>query len=205
MVVVAAAAVLLSGKLRPTTALVAVASGVLWLGVNFSYQGPSPIAAGPPVASARPIQSNFSSPVSDQGRWAANWMALQQWSESPLLGIGLGGFLIQSETRFSHPMIIHSTPIWILAEFGLLGAGFLVFAVVVLGRPMWSTRAGNSPPLNAMLLILVMFAVFCQFHEMLYQRFFWLYISLLAAEPTLFASMPATTETVTGTPTESFH
>ena len=41
------------------------------------------------------------------------------------LGVGLGVFHAKSTMWAGHALVIHSTPLWILAEFGLLGgAGF---------------------------------------------------------------------------------
>lgn len=122
-----------------------------------------------------PMQSAISSEASNQERWATMRYGIEMWLHSPLIGEGLGVFIANSTERFGHPTVIHSTPIWILAEFGLIGAAVLGWSFLKLWR--YSTRSGSphdDRPRIALLLLLIAFVVFSQFHEMLFQRIFWL-------------------------------
>lgn len=133
------------------------------------------------------LQSHMSNDASDAGRWAANTMALKALMESPIFGIGLGGFLEISPERFGFPMVIHSTPIWILAELGLVGAGGLGFAVFVFARHLffyWQRGSQN----RSLLLLLIAFSIFCLMHEILFQRIFWFALGILIAKPSLAGS-----------------
>ena len=53
-------------------------------------------------------------------------IGLKMWRESIFLGSGLGVFLAKSPESFNKYIVIHSTPIWILAEFGILGFTLLI-------------------------------------------------------------------------------
>ena len=70
---------------------------------------------------------------------------------------------------------------WILAEFGLVGA------VVVASLPVWlAWRRRFRPPgpreiaASAVVLLLAFFAIFSLVHDVAYQRVWWLAIGLLA-------------------------
>lgn len=132
------------------------------------------------------MQSALSGESSNQER-VETWMrAFELWRQSPFIGAGLGVFMAESPARLGHPTVIHSTPLWILAEFGLLG-------LAVMGWTGWKllrfalpaapgrTQDGVRPTRAALLLLLVMFAIFSLFHEMLYQRILWLVLGALLA------------------------
>jgi len=110
------------------------------------------------------------------------------WLSSPIFGSGLGAAIRQNLGFNGAPLVIHSTPIWILAEFGLVG-----FAVV-LSLPcylLWQTRAKLwrairrrclSPYHMGLLGICLVFGLFGLGHEIAYQRLFWLLIGAFAAQ-----------------------
>jgi hypothetical protein len=134
--------------------------------------------------STLPIGSPFSGEYSDQAHWRANYEAIKMWRESPLIGGGLGVFLAQKAELFGYPVIIHSTPLWILAEFGLVGLAVLGWAAFALVRYLVIRKAWKGPPeTRALMLLLLAFAAFCQLHEVLYQRIFWLALGALLAVP----------------------
>ena len=104
------------------------------------------------------------------------------WLQAPVLGAGLGVFHEKSQEWVGQPQVIHSTPIWILAEFGLLGGAVFGWAFVLPARH--ATRFGKSQPARRVLLfLLVAFAIFCLVHEILYQRIFWLVLGAVLAQP----------------------
>jgi hypothetical protein len=94
----------------------------------------------------------------------------------PLFGAGLGAFVATFEHEHGRFLIIHSTPVWLLAETGIIG--FLAFAVpylIALGAGLRSSGKGLSD-VGGTLLVLALLAVgvMCQVHELLYQRSLWL-------------------------------
>ena len=140
-----------------------------------------------PVQSA-PVQSAISGESSDQERLETLGRAFELWRQSPFIGAGLGVFMAKSPGWLGHPTVIHSTPLWILAEFGLLGlavmgwAGWKLVRFALPAAP-GRTQGGAVPARAALLLLLAMFAVFSLFHEMLYQRMLWLVLGALLALP----------------------
>jgi len=132
-------------------------------------------------------QSNFSADDSNQERWITIVKGLEMWQEYPVLGSGLGVFHARSSMWTLHPQVIHSTPIWILAEFGLVGAatlGGLFFFLSCHG-----IRSSSIQPARRILLfVLLVFTMFCLLHEISYQRIFWLVLGAVLAVP--FAARP---------------
>lgn len=110
---------------------------------------------------------------------------LEMWRDAPLLGAGLGVFIEKSPLWFEKPIIIHCTPIWILAEFGLAGALILFTAFFRLWAFTWRARLirfGKEKHL-AIFMLLGVFAIFGAVHEIFYQRIFWLILGACLALP----------------------
>lgn len=128
------------------------------------------------------LQASMSSEASDQGRWAANLLGLKLWLTSPIAGIGMGVFLEKSVFAFGFPIIIHSTPIWLLTEFGLFGLGIMFYTIYIFVSHLRSSKA-SMPSDKALLLLIVAFVFFCQLHEILFQRILWFTIGALMALP----------------------
>ncbi len=86
------------------------------------------------------------------------------------------------------PLLIHSTPLWLLAEAGIVG--FLVFLVPALYLLLSEFgRARGDAGAKLIVLCLVAFGVMAMPADMLYQRTFWLLIGAgLALMPQ--ASLP---------------
>ena len=128
------------------------------------------------------VQSNLSGEGSNLERWETLTHGLEMWRQSPLLGAGLGVFHAKSPIWMGHAQVIHSTPLWILAEFGLLGGAVFGWAFFLLARH--AIRFGKTQPARRiLLLLLVAFAIFGLAHEMLYQRIFWLMLGAVLAQP----------------------
>jgi hypothetical protein len=91
----------------------------------------------------------------------------------PLLGAGLGAFMNQ-QGHAADAIVIHSTPLWLLGETGLVG--FVVLATPVV-RIFWIELAKIGKRQTAgffLILIIAAFGVVSNAHEILYQRAFWL-------------------------------
>ncbi|MDA1325820.1 MAG: O-antigen ligase family protein [Proteobacteria bacterium] len=100
----------------------------------------------------------------------------------PFFGGGLGGFIHSEIGAGRAPLVIHSTPLWLLAETGLVG-------LVILSAPIFRIFRceirRDTPDNSAFLLMLIIagFAVMSLVHEMLYQRTFWLLLGAALASP----------------------
>jgi len=126
------------------------------------------------AASSGLPQFNFSSESSDMHRWRGYEHALALWWESPLIGAGLGAFIARSPEWFGFPMVVHSTALWILAEFGLFGILMFGTAFLVFVRHLVCVRSRMQIADRALLLLLICFSTFSLLHEVFYQRIFWL-------------------------------
>jgi hypothetical protein len=129
------------------------------------------------------IGVHFSDPaVSDTERFESIRHGLETWASNPFLGAGLGVSLERSALLHGAPIIVHSTPVWILADFGFLGA--LILGAIYVGIFLFSyRRLSGAPPYRAIVLILGIFAVFGLAHEIFYQRIFWLVLGACMALP----------------------
>lgn len=121
------------------------------------------------------VQSQISSADSNQERWLTLIYGFKMWCHSPFFGEGLGVFIANSTDRFGHSTVIHNTPLWILAELGLVGAVVLGWSFLKLwGYSIKAVSTQDELSRSALLLLLIAFIVFSQFHEMLFQRIIWL-------------------------------
>jgi hypothetical protein len=125
---------------------------------------------------------------SDRQRITVYREALSLWRDHPLRGIGLGGHLSWQQTqKIERPMVIDSTPIWLLTETGLFGfIGFAGFAIMV-ARHLW-TRARTSPaPDDRMmaasgLMILIAFGIMSAVLQLMYARILWLLLGFILTQ-----------------------
>ena len=131
-----------------------------------------------------PVPAIVPTEVSTSERIVSLLGALKLFVENPIFGAGLGAFQNQKIlTAEGYPLVIHSTPLWLLAELGIVG--FLAFAVPALYLLVteWR-RAWHDHASAVIVLCLVAFAVMSMPADMLYQRTFWLVIgTALAATP----------------------
>ena len=124
----------------------------------------------------------FSSPSSNQERWSTIVHGFELWLQSPFVGAGLGVFNAKSPAWFGYPQVIHSTPLWMLAECGLLGAAVFAWGLFLPVR--YAIRFDRTlPPYRILLLLLPAFAIFGLAHEIFFQRIFWLVLGAALAQP----------------------
>ena len=98
-----------------------------------------------------------------------------------LLGSCLGVFYNISEKVLGKNFVIHSTPLLILTEFGIVG--FLTFSVFFLRFNFWLYQSNcNSISLRCLKLVLIVFIVASLFHDLFYQRVFWLVLGVSLAQ-----------------------
>lgn len=117
----------------------------------------------------------------DSLRWDSLRAGLHMWEGAPFFGAGLGVFMHESARLFPLPMVVHSTPIWWLAEFGL--AGFIVFAGGLVGLIIWGGRHINHMPARFVIMLAFVFAMFGLVHDIFAQRIFWFLLGAVLALP----------------------
>lgn len=109
--------------------------------------------------------------------------ALSLWQSSPFIGIGLGRFLSESSGYLDKQYIIHSSPLWVLTEIGLLGIAIVTAGLFSLMRLACNLLREAEHPCREVALTLCFALMTCiimmQFHDLMYQRILWLIIGLL--------------------------
>ena len=119
----------------------------------------------------------------------------EQWRENPVFGLGLGGH-IEKRKELGLPVVLqHSTPLWVLEEFGLVGFGLflMAFGLLLWGlRQNWPAVGACGPPI---MLLLTGWAAMSIMHEMFHQRLVWFVLGALLAKPLVEAKGPSTDST----------
>jgi hypothetical protein len=118
------------------------------------------------------LASNFAS--SDAERTLTLEGAWNMFLDAPLFGAGLGAFVNDQFQMTSRFLVIHSTPLWLLAEFGLVGTVIISAPLV---RALWGELRQPAPKDDAgvmLIAIIIAFAIMSLVHEMMYQRLLWL-------------------------------
>lgn len=110
---------------------------------------------------------------------AERFLSIQQgielWLTHPVVGAGLGAFHRLGLGSVISQLVIHSTPIWILAEFGLVGV-FVVASYPTLRIFNWIRGVERERSVRGVFLVglMLLFFLFSLAHEISYQRIFWL-------------------------------
>lgn len=125
------------------------------------------------MRSARPL-AGLSVPVSDNERWLTLVGGWEMFLDHPLLGAGLGAYIKD------HDIVIHSVPLWLMAEMGLVGLAIMAAPIFMI----FLTEARRPDKDTAgliLILIITTFAAFGLVHDILYQRGFWLMLGAALA------------------------
>jgi glycosyltransferase involved in cell wall biosynthesis len=124
---------------------------------------------------------------SNAERWLSLVDGLQMFLAHPLFGAGLGAFVDMMERQRHEFLIIHSTPIWLLAETGIVG--FTIFVApyfYVLRREIRASLAGDVDSARILLVLsLIAFGAMSQVHDLMYQRAFWLLLGAAVFSPVI--------------------
>jgi uncharacterized membrane protein YbhN (UPF0104 family) len=129
-----------------------------------------------------PLALTSESPASNREHLESIRHGLETWKKHPFLGAGLGVAFEESALWHGSSLVIHSTPVWILADFGLLGT--LVLDTVYIGMFFYSYRhISDAASYGSIVMLLGIFAIFGLVHEIFYQRIFWLVIGACIALP----------------------
>lgn len=102
--------------------------------------------------------------------------AFSMWQEHPFFGAGLGAFYTGSADAYGMAIVQHNSVMWVLSEMGLFG--LMIFAGLFLSliRFAFFSNCKRGIRQNAVILLLLTLGAMAMFHEMLYQRIFWLFL-----------------------------
>lgn len=121
--------------------------------------------------------------ASTHERWMTIVGGVKLFISHPVFGVGLGAFRNEIVlTTDGIPLVIHSTPVWLLAEMGI--AGFAVFTgpALYIFRSEW--RHARKDKASALIVLcFVAFAVMSGHGDIFYQRTFWLLAGASLAIP----------------------
>jgi O-antigen ligase len=106
---------------------------------------------------------------------------LAMFQAHPIFGAGLGAYMEEQLRSTGTPLVIHSTPVWLLAETGILG--FAVFLGAAARIFFQAVRRRGEPAALLLILILTAMAVMSSVHDMFYARAFWLLLGAALAVP----------------------
>ncbi|MBS4044914.1 MAG: flippase-like domain-containing protein [Alphaproteobacteria bacterium] len=138
------------------------------------------------------LQVSIERQSGDLERWTSITDGWAMWLERPVFGHGLGAYMHHYLSTTGGPLVIHSVPVWLLAETGLVG---LLAVAATFGVAMWHaycgmTRANTAGWAVGLLVALVTLGAAVTVHDFFSQRSFWFLLGLLAALPQ-GAPMPA--------------
>lgn len=139
-----------------------------------NYVAPSSYLRGVPVL----IDSVFLG-SSNLQRLKSMADGLNLFLSHPVFGVGLGVYF-NEQLRLGTALVIHSTPIWLLAEGGVVGLAAFAIPGALIFMHAWRERQYDVSA-QAIILTLVTFAVMSSVHELLYQRMLWLVLGVSLA------------------------
>ena len=120
----------------------------------------------------------------DQVRYVTLIDSIDLWKDSPIIGAGIGSYMpFQIDKRGYFIEIIDSTPLWILAEMGLIGLALfsVMFGLFAVG--LWKRARSGDKIAESVLLILFIFALGSLVHQLLYFRPVWFLLGFALAKP----------------------
>ena len=96
------------------------------------------------------------------------------WLTQPIQGTGLGSFLFTEQLNDKH-YVIHSTPLWLLTETGIVGLLLFCCFAILLSVSFWKELKTNQNMSWSLLglSVIIFFVVFSIPTEVLYQRIMW--------------------------------
>jgi O-antigen ligase len=119
--------------------------------------------------------------TSSAERIASLKAAWQMFLDHPILGIGLGSFLKDYATASGAPLVIHSTPLWLATEAGIIGLAVFVAPFVHMLRSEMPLARRLDPAALFLVLALLGFGTMASVHDLLYQRPVWLLLGAALA------------------------
>jgi hypothetical protein len=167
------------------TALATATAAIIGCAVIILISAMAKGLAGGMLASGYLIPVTIEVPGSNAERFKSMSEGFAMFMAHPIFGAGLGAYMHDQLSK-GVPLVIHSTPIWLAAELGVVGLGLFAWVAtrIFLNAWRWQNASGAL-----IVLVLVVFAVMSAVHELLYQRSLWLLLgAALAAAPNGYAT-----------------
>lgn len=120
---------------------------------------------------------------SDSERWLSIIEGWDLWLKHPLLGAGLGGYVQERVSAGRNYLIIHSIPVWLMAEMGLIGLLLvgIVLAMLVNNAFQLMAQPHRQGWGIGLLIILMCMTAAGLVHDLFFQRSFWFLLGLYVA------------------------
>lgn len=119
----------------------------------------------------------------DQERWDSLVGGWTLWQTHPIFGAGLGAQVQNSLATRGQALVIHCTPLWLLAETGLVG--FLAISGVFTAIFVKAWRMMRDPVTagwgTGLLILLVAIGSGSVLHDFFFQRFAWFFCAAFLA------------------------
>lgn len=154
-----------------------VVASIYILNTLDSVSSPATVSNAAPFDWIRINPKGFEGSNTERMKTLFDGLAL--FEKHPGFGAGLGAY-IASQT--GNAAVIHSTPIWLLAETGIVGfAVFFAFAAHILIQECRHFRSDRAS--TAVVLAAISFIIMSLVHELMYQRAFWLVLGVALSMP----------------------
>jgi hypothetical protein len=127
------------------------------------------------------IRSTAKLASSDSDHLRSTEAGIRMFLAHPIFGAGLGVFIHDWPGKV--PLVIHSTLLWLLAEFGLVGTLIFLIPVVRLFVSEAAQFRRNDTAGRLIILLIAALSSMSLFHELMYQRTFWFLLGLALATP----------------------
>ena len=113
-------------------------------------------------------------------RWEMTKIGLDIWSKNPIMGSGLGSFLIEYTKKTGMSSVLHTSIIWLAVETGIIGLfAFATLIGLIIKRAWTQSRRHNGWEYKIVLLIIA-YSLGASFGtEIIYQRQIWFIIGML--------------------------
>lgn len=133
------------------------------------------------------LQVNLERQSGDLERWISISDGWAMWLERPVFGSGLGAYMHHHLSTTGGPLIIHSVPVWLLAETGLIGLLTVggTFAALMIHTLRHLRHPASSGWATGLLIALICIAAGAAVHDFFYQRSFWFLLGLFIALPNM--------------------
>lgn len=133
------------------------------------------------VYPANPLE--MSRGYSDNERWVTLVEGWSLWLEHPVLGAGIGAYIQNRLDAGLDVLVIHSVPLWLLAETGMIGLLIATAALAMITRAAVLTM--KNPATRAwglgFLIMLTCITGASLVHDLFFQRPFWFLLGLFSA------------------------
>jgi len=181
ILVVTAFGLLFERRLVKVVVLAALVAALL---IEFPVLGTGPVGGGTGTGAGGGasiltlVQDSRAS--SDRERWLTIEIAWRLFSSSPWVGQGLGYFVEHVPGLRGGQLVIHSTYLWLLAEFGLVGFAVVGASAIALFLGVWR-QAQRDYGCRLAVLLLAGLATMSVAHELLFQRISYFALGLALA------------------------